>query len=91
MLENPSPLLTCAFLAQGFVRFGTVVKNARNSNKEVISVEAQARVHLREHHFVVGKKSALCNSLSTISYFKFGKSSGKMVVLVSPAMARESM
>jgi hypothetical protein len=60
-------ILTCAFLAQGFVRLGAMVKNTRNSNKEVISVEAQARVHLRQHHFVVGKKSALRNSLSTIS------------------------
>jgi len=65
--ENPSLLVTCAFFAQGLVRLGTMVKNTRNKNKEVISVEAQARVHSRQHHFVVGKKSALRNSLSTIS------------------------
>jgi hypothetical protein len=53
-------------------------------------VEAQTRVHLCQDHFVVGKKSALHNSLSTISEFQLRKSSGKMAVLVSPAMTHRS-
>jgi hypothetical protein len=55
--ENPAPLLTCEFFVQGLVRLGTVVKNSgTNTNKEVISVETQPRVHHRQHHLSLARK-----------------------------------